>query len=180
MLLFYPGEKLTVQYKNRKSGFEADEIPNEAMDRLCECVTRDDNTITLRFPHPVKMRDGTWQDELTIPIRHKLYRFEREELVHTPDYPRGKTPETHMVPVEQLWESYWLKVWGKEVAEWLVDSPVAFKGLEEAIKREGLRAPLLVHKDGSARGGSHRLLVVKRMGWKDVECFITNTTGGTL
>ena len=179
MILFYPGEKLTVQYKNKKSGFEADEIPNEAMDRLCECVTRDDNTITLRYPHPVKLRDGRMVDELTIPIRHKLYRFEREKLVGFLKYRAGATPGTYMVPVKQLWESYWLRVWGKTVSEWLLNGG-GFAKLGDAIEREGLRAPLLVHNDGTLRGGSHRLMAIKRMGWQDVECFVTNTTGGTL
>jgi len=178
--IFFPGEWVTVQYKNRKCGVEADEIPNEAMDRLCQVVTRDDNTITLRYPHEVKLHDGRMVRELTIPIRHKLYTVQLEELVCNTDYPKGKTPKTVMVPVKQLWESYWLAKWGQRVSESLLNSKVAFPSLCEAIKRDGLRAPVIVHRDGTLRGGSHRLLVCKRMGWKSIEAFVTNTTGGTL
>jgi ParB-like chromosome segregation protein Spo0J len=84
-----------------------------------------------------------------------------------------------MVPVKQLWDNYWIRVWGENVAEFLLNGG-AFEKLGESIEREGLRAPLLVHKNGSLRGGSHRLMAIKRLGWKRVESFVTNTTGGTL
>jgi hypothetical protein len=179
VILFYPGEKLTIQYKDKKSGFEADEVPNEAMDRICECVTRDDNTITVRFPYPVKMRDGTMTDTLTIPIRHKLYTLQREELVSNAEYERGPSGDTFMLPVENLYNSYWGRVWSKRVSDFLLNGP-AMKRLEHAIRDEGLRAPIIAHRDSTLRGGSHRIMMCKRLGWDKVETYITKTMNGTL
>ena len=179
MVLFFPGEYLTIQYKNKKSGHEAKEVPHEATDRICWCTARDDNTMTVRFPYKVRHRDGTMSENLTIPRRHKLYYFERETLVRDADYERGPNKYTYMVPVEQLWESYWLAKWGKAVSESQLNGPV-YKKLENAILSEGLRAPAIVHQDGTLRGGSHRVLVYKRLGHELIEAYVTATTGGTL
>lgn len=173
---FYPGEKLTIRYKNGPH-VEADEVPHEATDRICECVTRDDTTVTVEFPRPVKMRDGSWQKRLTIPRWHDLYIIESERLVDNKSYERGPLGDTHMVPVANLWDSYWLQTWGRRVSEWLLKSPVAFKDLERAIVDEGLRAPVMVHRDGTARGGSHRVIVAKRLKWDTIEAYITDTVG---
>jgi hypothetical protein len=152
-----------------KSGFEADCVPNEAMDRVCLCVSATDDTITIRFVEPVQLRTKKFVYELTIPHTHPRYRLQRETVLEQKD-----------VSVESLWENYWLGKWGENVSNVLLHAPRAFKELEEAIKTEGLRAPVIVHRDGTLRGGSHRVMIYKRLGRKTIPAFITDTVGGTL
>jgi hypothetical protein len=178
-IYFHPGEYLMIEYKNRHSGFEADEVPHEATDRICWCVDWDGQTITVEFPYDVKMRDGTFQKQLTIPRWHDLYTTERQKLVYNAPYPKGSVKNTYMMPVEDLYTGYWTRIYGKHADVW-ANSPAAYKALREAIQREGLRAPLVAHKDGSLRCGTHRLMVAKQLGWNEIEAYVTNTTGKVL
>jgi hypothetical protein len=165
---FKPGDMVTIQYVD-KSGFEADEVPNEAMDRICEVVdVTDGDWIVLRFPYAVKLRNGQLTQQLTIPQNHSRYQLRKERVI-----------DQREASVDELWEQYWYGKWGKRVSDWLMNGG-GFKDLELAIKQEGLRAPVLLHRDGTLRGGSHRVLVYKRMGRKTIDAFVTDTTGGTL
>jgi ParB-like chromosome segregation protein Spo0J len=40
----------------------------------------------------------------------------------------------------------------------------------------GLRSPVVVYTDLNIMWGRHRVVAAKRLGWEEIECFITNKT----
>jgi ParB/RepB/Spo0J family partition protein len=85
----------------------------------------------------------------------------------TPETTPDQSTDTLMkVPVSEIHVGSRMRV--GEVSESLVDS----------IRQNGLLQPIIVSKDGSGRvslvAGMHRLLAIKKLGWKEVSVCVTD------
>jgi hypothetical protein len=127
--------------------------------------------VTLWFPYPVKMRDGSMQNALTIPSRGMFYHLQPETIISS-DFEPGPTEGTVMVPVATLYKNYWGRFGEKDPAWTYKESSIP---LQQEIEVEGLRAPVILGRDLGMRYGSHRVLIYHRLGLEFIEAYITDS-----
>ncbi|MCP4898902.1 MAG: hypothetical protein GY906_18170 [bacterium] len=176
MPVIKPGDWVTIQWR-ANTARDLAEFPREAAGRMAKCVELCQyNMIKLWFPYPVKMRDGSMQQEITIPTRGMFYHLQPETIIDG-DFKPGLTEGTVMVPVALLYEKYWCR-FGKSDPAWTYkDSSIP---LQQEIEAEGLRAPVILGRDLGLRYGSHRVLAYHRLGREFIESYITDADAGAV
>lgn len=169
------GEWVSIRWRGntaRDVGF----LPREAAGRMCVVDSYDESGthVTLWFPYPIKMRNGTLQDKLTIKVQYPLYGLVRETILPS-KWDDGPTKDTVMVPVQMLYDNYWTRFGAKDPAWEYKNSSM---DLQAEIEAEGLRAPVILGRDFGLRHGSHRVLIYRRLGIEFIEAYVTDHESG--
>jgi hypothetical protein len=151
-------------------------VPHDAIEAIGWCAAIGPASIDVAFPYPVRHKDGSMRTLVTVPTAHPCHYFARETLHETDEYPKGHAPGSYMLPVDTLFERYWVREYGRKAHTHILKKDAWFQALQDDMAETGLRSPVVVYTDLNIMWGRHRVVAAKRLGWTEIECFITNKT----